>query len=95
MWTLITFQPTVCPTPPEGRYSTLSVTSGDSEVPAVDTYWPDTTIKYTCDSGYELKLLSSSRAVCDSDGNWDVTLPPTCHPGTICCLNYYKTNTIT
>ena len=72
---------TVCPTPPEGTYSSVSVTSEDPEVPAIETYWPGTTIKYTCDTGYELKQGSSSTAVCDSEGSWDVTLPPICHPG--------------
>ena len=72
---------TVCPTPPDGTYSSVSVTSEDPEVPTIETYWPDTIIKYTCDIGYELKQGSSSTAVCDSEGNWDVTLPPTCHPG--------------
>ena len=70
---------TVCPIPLNGSYSTLSVTSANF----TDTYWSDTTIKYTCDFGYELKQGSSSTAVCDSDGSWNVTLPPTCHPGMI------------
>ena len=72
---------TVCSTPPEGTYSSVSVTSEDPEVPEIETYWPDTTIKYTCDTGYELKEGSSPTAVCDSEGNWDVALPPICHPG--------------
>ena len=81
------FKKTVCPTPPEGTYSSILVTSEDPEVPAIDTYWPGTTIKYTCDIGYELKEGSSPTAVCDSEGNWDVTLPPICHPGMI---NFYE-----
>ena len=48
------------------------------------------TIEYTCDSGYSIKSGSNDTAMCNSEGEWNVPLPPICHPGKISCLLYIK-----
>ena len=49
----------------------------------IDTHWPGTTVEYTCDSGYSIKSGSNDTAMCNSEGEWNVPLPPVCHPGKI------------